>query len=129
MAQNFIYRGFNSDFNQDETGIPAVKEDAQLIEESIRQILLTTRGERVMNPEFGCNIMALVFEHDRDFLETELRDEVIRSIKKWEPRAVVNTSDISVEFGDEGDVLLSITFNTLQDEGQVSVKIPTYTGV
>jgi phage baseplate assembly protein W len=128
MAQNYIYRGFNGDFNQDETGIPAVKEDAGLIEESIRQILLTTRGERVMNPDFGTNIMALVFEHDRQFIESELRDEVTRAIKRWEPRAVLNPSSVAVEFGTD-DVILTVTFDTLQDEGQVSLKVPTHTGV
>lgn len=123
MAQTFVYRGFHSDFNQEETGIPPVKENAELIEASIRQILMTTRGERVMLPDFGTNIMALVFEHDRDFIESELRDEVLRAIKKWEPRAVISAQDISVVFGDD-DVVLTVSFKTLQDKGVVEIKYP-----
>jgi phage baseplate assembly protein W len=56
------------------------------IQESIRIILLTRKGERVMNPEFGCGIHDFWFgqmETTRiGMLEKEIRD----SLTLWEPR-------------------------------------------
>lgn len=124
MSQNFIYRGFNSNFDQQETGIPATKEDVALIEESIRQILLTHPGERVFHSDFGAGILQILFEHDRRTIESELRNEILQSIKKWEPRAVVESKDVTIEFNDDNEVIVSISFNTLQDEGLVSLTLP-----
>jgi phage baseplate assembly protein W len=56
------------------------------IQESIRIILLTRKGERIMNPEFGCGI------HDFSFSQMEttqtgmLEKEIQTALTLWEPR-------------------------------------------
>lgn len=70
---------YNSDFMTIKTGNDA-------LEESIERILLTTPGERVNNPLFGCNLKNNIFNFDSYLLE-DIKIDVQQAIQKWEPRA------------------------------------------
>jgi phage baseplate assembly protein W len=48
-------------FHVDSTGRTAVVDEAQYVEQLIRQVLLTIPGERVNRPTFGSPAMTLVF--------------------------------------------------------------------
>jgi len=37
-----------------------------MIREAVKQLLLTERGERVMLPNFGCNLRKYLFQQERD---------------------------------------------------------------
>ena len=66
--------------------------DLELIEgeESIREailIILGTRpGERVMRPDFGCNLQELVFAPNNTATATLAEFHVSEALQKWEPR-------------------------------------------
>ena len=62
------------------------KTNNDLIKESITRILLTSKGERVNNPEFGSNLQSFLFSH-ADFEEIE--QDIKESLKRWEPRAAL----------------------------------------
>ena len=56
MTRNILGRGWSFPVATDVHGNISMSGDEKSIEESIRIILGTTPGERVMNPEFGCKI-------------------------------------------------------------------------
>ena len=58
----FIGRGFNWPMGVDHTGSIALTNGAEDLDRSIRIVLLTAPGERVMRPQFGCRIWDLLFE-------------------------------------------------------------------
>lgn len=60
--------------------------DQEDIEESIRIILGTTPGERVMQPTFGCNLNRFVFEKVDASLVTELNHLLYNALLDFEPR-------------------------------------------
>lgn len=62
------------------------KTDNDLIKESITRILLTSKGERVNNREFGSDLQKFLFSH-QDFEEIE--QDITKSINRWEPRVSV----------------------------------------
>ena len=73
-------------------------------EESVRQsvliILGTDKGERVMRPDFGCGIYALVFEPKSAATAGKIAHEVQDSLLRFEPRIdvlAVETSSQSLE--------------------------------
>ena len=68
------------------TGGIAVSEYEEDIRQSIRVILGTSRGERVMRPDFGCGIHDLVFEVVDMATETRIGAAVRESITKYEAR-------------------------------------------
>ena len=56
------------------------------VEESIRIILGTGYGERVMRPRFGCNLMSLVFAPNNYATANLARFYVTEGLTRWEPR-------------------------------------------
>lgn len=82
---------------------PASEGDVALVayEEDIRQaiwiILGTAPGERVMRPDFGCGLQALVFEPINTTTMALARHRVEEALVVWEPRidnvSVVVTAD------------------------------------
>ncbi|MGY0035706.1 GPW/gp25 family protein [Pedobacter sp. NJ-S-72] len=57
------------------------------IEQSIHIILGTTPGERIMQPEFGCNLKRMVFEQLSSNLITELNQLIGQALLNFfEPR-------------------------------------------
>src|SRR5580704_8207996 len=53
------------------------------VDQMIRQILLTTPGERADLPEFGCGLRQLLFAPDSDALQTTTQLMVQRSLTQW----------------------------------------------
>lgn len=56
MAKDFLGVGWKYPVNPDATGKIAMSKHEEDIRESILIILGTSRGERVMRPDFGCGI-------------------------------------------------------------------------
>ena len=56
------------------------------IARSVRNIVLTTPGEKIHDPDFGSNISALLFENVDEVSAIGIRDEIENSLKNYEPR-------------------------------------------
>lgn len=71
----------------------------QMVEEreSVRQavlLLLSTRtGERVMRPDYGCDLHKLVFSPNDDTTAGLAMHYVRQAIERWEPRIVIERID------------------------------------
>ena len=68
--------------------------ELDLIKASIRMILGTQIGERVMNPEFGSKLREVPFNQLDGVTETLIQNYVIEAISRWEPRVSVIGFDI-----------------------------------
>lgn len=88
-------RGVHFPFMKRKDGLPSADIPPNIFSSNIKQILLTTFGERVMRPTFGSRLRAMMFSGlPSEFVESEVRDEVRRAITTWEPRVVI--TDITV---------------------------------
>lgn len=56
------------------------------IRQSIRLLLATTPGERVMLPEYGCNLSQLVFANNDATTAGLAIHYISQALKRWEPR-------------------------------------------
>ena len=106
MAATF--KGIAFPFSKGTTSFPAEAEDAALIRQSIIQILLTSKGERVMRPSFGSGVQAAIFENNDALLDTLVEAEVFSSIGKFETRVIVR--GIAVERPKEGEIVVTISY-------------------
>ena len=59
------------------------------IKNSIKNILLTKKGERPFNPRFGSNVSSFLFEMIDDHTSGMIRDEIFESLEEFEPRIKV----------------------------------------
>lgn len=74
-----------------------IKTDADLIAESIKRILMTSKGERVGLPFFGVGLKRRLFEPG-DILESEgIEKEIRDQIEEYEPRVTLDSSTVNFE--------------------------------
>ncbi len=59
------------------------------IEESIMIILSTAKGERVMRPDFGCDIHRMPFSLNNKSTRIRIANHVRQALFRWEPRIVI----------------------------------------
>jgi len=60
------------------------------IEESIKDILLTPLGSRVMLPDYGSRIFELIDRKVDDEFRADLACYVIEAVEKWETRVKID---------------------------------------
>lgn len=72
-------------------GVNGLAESADVakVEESIRVILGTQRGERIMRPQFGSNLKTLAFAPGSPSTANLARYYVTEALTQWEPRIEV----------------------------------------
>lgn len=62
----------------------------QSIEDSIKQIILTKKGERVHNVEFGCDLWKITFSLDQYIVNELVNDYITEALTRYEPRIDLN---------------------------------------
>jgi len=96
------------------------------IRQSIRIILETARGERVMRPDFGCGIHERVFALNDSATRGIIADEVREALLNWEPRIDVLEVEARAE-GSEGQVLLiNIEYKVRSTDNRFNLVYPFY---
>jgi phage baseplate assembly protein W len=68
--------------------------DLATIKSDLLILLLTNPGERVFLPDYGTPLKRLVFEQNDSILEQEVKNTIINSINKWEPRITVQSIEV-----------------------------------
>lgn len=106
----FIGRGFSWPMTVDHTGGIRLTEPIEDIERSMRIILLTAPGERIMRPRFGCRIWELLFEPITPNLMGEIIEVVEEALGQWEPRIRVVSVDPTTEGRDSGLINVRINY-------------------
>ena len=103
-----------SDFHKDMTQNPisedlALKRDEEAVKEAIKNLILTDRGERLMQPLVGGNIRATLFENNTPATIKIIQETVKETINFYEPRATL--LDVIVQSSlDESTVQVAIYF-------------------
>jgi phage baseplate assembly protein W len=99
MLNEDIYYGRGMSFPAQVSGTGGIGESAgvQKVEESIRIILGTQYGERLMRPTFGCNLKSLVFAPNNDATANLARYYVEDGLTRWEPRIDLMSVNITTD--------------------------------
>ena len=88
-------------------GIEMVAEHAS-VRQAILLLLTTTPGERLMRPDFGCDLYRLVFAPNDATTHGLAIHYVRQALQRWEPRIDILRLDANCSEGDPGrmDILL-----------------------
>lgn len=86
--------------------------DEDNIRESLRVILLTEPGERLMREDFGCGLRRFLFEPNTPTTRALIQQRIERSIGLWERRVTVD--DVTVEADPEDDRVVAISIRFRQ---------------
>jgi phage baseplate assembly protein W len=96
------------------------------IEQSLEIILGTIPGERVMRPDFGCNLQEIVFESMSTTLLTYIRDMVERAILYHEPRIDLKKVNMNTAELTEGKILIEIDYVIRTTNSRMNYVYPYY---
>ena len=96
----------------------ARKIDENAVKESIRNLVLTNRGERLFQPDIGCDIRQLLFENISADTIIVAKELIRTTIENYEPRCSILGIDILASL-DSNDVGIIITFNIINREEPV----------
>ena len=84
-----------------------VLKNENAIARAVRNIVLTSPGEKLFDPEFGSNISEILFENVDEITAVSIEDEIRNCLNNYEPRVKLT------------DVIVNPNF----DENQFDVKI------
>ena len=126
MDKPFLGRG---------VGFPMKLEDGEIehaeAEESIRQsiriILGTAKGERVMRPDFGCGIYDLIFEMTTASTAGKISQAVREALLEFEPRIDVIDIQVTPKSDEEGEkILIGIDYQVRATNNAFNLVYPFY---
>lgn len=83
------------------------------IEESIKDILSTRLGSRVMLPDYGSRLFELIDKRVDDVFKANLAWYVIEAVEKWESR--VKIDEVKLISNENHKLKFRITFSNYQD--------------
>jgi phage baseplate assembly protein W len=93
------------------------------IKSNVVNLLLTNRGERIMNPNFGADIKDLLFEGMTDNLKTVIADRISTSFTTYIPQARIDNVDVIFsEDTNTVNVTVNYTLNTSGTSDQVTIE-------
>lgn len=98
--------------------------NANAVKRSLRNIVLTNKYERPFNPDFGCNIRAMLFENlASPDIQNMVIDVVTNAITKFEPR-VANLKVTCQAYPNQNGLVINVSFSILNIAGSQSLSIP-----
>jgi hypothetical protein len=82
------------------------------IKSSLGIIMATIVGERIMQPEFGCNVDKLVFEPLDTTFSTFITEQIRTAILNFEPRITLDSVDYEADdLNGKVDITINFTIN------------------
>jgi len=79
------------------------------IARAVRNIVLTTPGEKFFDPDFGSSVSEILFENVDDITAISIEDEIKSSLKNYEPRVELINVTVDPNF-DENQFDVRITY-------------------
>ncbi|MDJ0715448.1 MAG: GPW/gp25 family protein [Prochloraceae cyanobacterium] len=129
MTNNNSFLGtgwsFPPTFNRDAGGIEMVS-DEEDIHQSLEILFSTRPGERLMQPDFGCELSQFLFEEISQSLITGIRGIISDAIIYHEPRIKLNNLDISESKAISGLLLISIDYTIRSTNSRFNLVYPFY---
>ena len=92
------------------TGGVQMSQGAAAVRQAVLLLLTTRPGERVMRPDYGCELHRLVFSPNDDTTAGLAIHYVRRAIARWEPRIEVERIDAGRDGGDSGRLVIRLDY-------------------
>jgi phage baseplate assembly protein W len=127
MDRAFLGRGwsFPPTFDRNLASVDMLEQEAD-IASSLEILLSTAQGERVMLPQYGCNLEELVFESLDTRMKTLMADKVESAILYHEPRIELESVRLDDSREIEGVVLIEVSYRVKATNSRFNFVFPYY---
>jgi len=126
MADDFLGTGWGFPVATDERGAIKLSTADEDIQESIRIILGTAKGERLMRPEFGCDIHKHVFSSATPATLNLIESSVREALVRWEPRIDIESVEARTDPDEPTKVLIEIEYHVRTTNSLSNMVYPFY---
>ena len=96
------------------------------IQSSLKILLSTRIGERIMEPEFGCNTDSMIFEIMNTGFQTFMQKQIKEAILLYEPRIDLQSVDLITQNDVDGLVLISVDYVVRTTNSRSNLIFPFY---
>ncbi len=100
--------------------------EEEKIAESVRIILGTAPGERLMRPDFGCGIHDYVFAPNNVRTAGLIRFHVEEALNRWEPRIDLQQVRVQPDPGNPAVILIAIDYRVKSTDSRYNMVYPFY---
>jgi len=127
MANSFLGTGwsFPPSFNA-QTGAVTMTSDEEDIQLSLQILLSTRRGERVMEPTYGCNLDEMVFEPVNNTFKTYIAEMIRTAILYFEARIDLKSVVVDDSQQLQGIVLIVLDYTVRTTNSRYNYVYPYY---
>jgi len=127
QRDNFLGRGWSypPSFDRD-AGSVAMVADEQDIEESLRILFGTQRGERLFHPKYGLDVNDLLFEAMSTTMRTLLEDRVKIGILIYEPRIEPLAVTVHSQEPASGELHIELDYRVRATNSRYNLVFPFY---
>ena len=126
MAQSFLGKGWRFPVDVNRNGGVATSAYEELIRESIVIVLGTAPGERVMRPQFGCDIHDLLFAPNDMNTAGLAAHYCVTALRKWEPRIEDIEADATPSPDAPNKLLINIRYKVRATNSTHNLVYPFY---
>ena len=123
---DFLGYGWSWPFRIGPSGGIALSRHERDIDEAIRIILSTAKGERHMRPQFGCGIHDLVFAPNNATTAGLVDSYVNEAIGWWEPRVELIKFDVETDDDERNRLLINIHYRVRSTNEDRNLVYPFY---
>ena len=115
MASRYI--NINYPFRDSKKGffLDLTENDSQAIKADLLHLILTRRGQRLYNPDFGTDLMRFIFEPNDALTEEGIKDEIRTVVKKFLPNLKLNEIIIAASQESEYAAVVTISYTITDD--------------
>ena len=90
----------------------SLKTDVDAVKQSVRNLILTDKGERLMQPNVGCKVRSLLFENISAQTILLVKTTITDTITQYEPRPIVENVKVSAD-PDNNNLNVSVLFSLI----------------
>ena len=104
-------KGFFLDLNAD---------DSSAIKADLMHLILTRKGQRLYNPDFGTDLLKYIFEPEDGLTLGGIKDEVNTAVKKYLPNLKINSLTVDQSTESDYAAVVRIDYTITNDVFNVS---------
>lgn len=127
IDQTFLGTGwsFPPKFSSHNTGVDVTSNEENILG-SIRTILTTKQGERIMHPKFGCDLNDDLFEPMGSTEITRIKNRIKDALLFFEPRIKDEEVTLNLDNIYQGVVEILIEFTIISTNSRTNMVFPFY---
>jgi len=85
-------------------------EDSQAIKADLLHLILTRKGQRLYNPDFGTDLLRFIFEPEDEFTLSAIKEDITAVVKKFLPKLQITNVSVTQSEDSEHAAVVRIDY-------------------